>query len=259
MYYETLGISKNASQDDIKKAYRKLAMKHHPDKGGDSETFKKISEAFAVLSDEQKKRNFDTYGKAEPEMQHSNNSPFDIFENLFQRQTRRNNIPTACDYYVSLEDVFKGKTIRMNVTHDTACQPCNGQGTTKPPITCETCRGVGYTQHQIQMGPMCQIIRQPCNMCNGQGKMHDPKYKCTVCNGSSIKKDTETVDLNIKPGMKNGSLVSLVGMGDYTSTQGKTNLTVRLRYKEHPHIHVNTSNCILIKLYISMKLYAAQL
>lgn len=252
-YYDTLGVPKSASHDEIKKAYRKLAMKHHPDKGGNEEKFKKITEAFEILSDEQKRRHYDQFGKA-PGQQHDHHpfggfgDPFDIFESFFggQRHQQPNGVrrqDTVVEYAVSIEDAFVGKTVKFRVKHRGRCKSCDGRGNTKEPIICEMCRGIGQIQRRLQIGPMQQIIRQPCESCRGKGKSADPRHQCQPCQGSGTILDSDEVSFALHPGTRENTTVRIQGMGDFN---GKENdLIVRMKYKTHDvytvdghHIHV---------------------
>ena len=255
-YYDTLGVSKSASHDEIKKAYRKLAMKHHPDKGGNEDRFKEITEAFEVLSDEKKRRHYDQFGKA-PGQQHDHHpfggfgDPFDIFESFFgghprqqqhqQRGVRRQD--TTVDYSVSIEDAFIGKTVKFRVKHKGRCKNCEGRGNMKEPIICELCRGIGQIQRRMQIGPMQQIIRQPCDSCHGKGKTYDSRHQCQPCQGSGTIFVSDDVSFALQPGTRENTTVRIQGMGDFNGQEN--DLIVRMKYKVHDvytvdghHIHV---------------------
>jgi len=161
-YYGALGVSKTATQSEIKKAYRKLAVKHHPDRGGDAEQFKKISQAYEVLSDEEKRKLYDTYGE-DAAQQEGFASPNDIFSQFFgnsshfpfqthhtQTKQRRvvQNIP------ITLEQIYKGTKIRASI---------------KQTDPCKTCSGSGRISRTIRMGPMITQTNSTCPSCGGTG------------------------------------------------------------------------------------------
>lgn len=168
--YEVLGLTKDASQDEVKKAYRKLAREHHPDKGGDPEKFKKVQEAYEVLSDPEKRENFDRFGTPDAPPQGPN--PNDIFAQMFggafggprgpvRRSDHNHNLK------ITLEDAYRGLTRTFKVTLSKPCFACRKQ--------CSQCRGRGSVQ--IQMGPMA--FSQPCPSCGGQG---GGSSGCQECN-----------------------------------------------------------------------------
>jgi len=258
-YYDLLGIQKSASPDEIKKVYRKLAMKHHPDKGGDENKFKEITEAFEVLSDEQKRSHYDQFGK-KPQPGHPGHQggfhqgfgdPFDIFNSFFGQHhptqrtdhERKRRQDTIVEYAISIEDAFVGKSVKLKINHKGCCKACNGKGNLKEPIICEMCRGIGQIQRRIQIGPMQQIIRQHCESCNGKGKTFDPRYHCQTCNGCGAVQLKDDVSFTIQPGIKENTTTRIHGMGDYNGSNN--DLIIRFKYKSHDtytvdgyHIHV---------------------
>lgn len=254
-YYDILGVQKSASQDEIKKSYRKLAMKHHPDKGGDENKFKEITEAFEVLSDVQKRSHYDQFGKSPHPGHHGSRpggfgDPFDIFESFFSghhrvdptRQEKKRQ-DTVVDYAISIEEAFMGKTVKLRVKHMTRCIPCNGRGNAKEPIICELCRGIGQIQRRIQIGPMQQIIRQMCESCDGKGKTYDPRHSCQSCNGSGIIHASDDVSFAVQPGTRENTTTRVRNMGDFNGHDN--DLVVRFKYKNHDiytvdghHIHI---------------------
>lgn len=222
-YYKILGVNSNSSQDEIKKAYKKSAMKWHPDRNKDNKEkaenqFKKITTAYTVLSDPNKKDIYDKFGEEglQNNNNHSNVNPMDIFGNLFgnsgfsfnfnndfshnfNKQTRKNK-PIIKHFPVSLEDLYKGKTIKFSITRKVIDK--DKRHLVK---TCDKCKGKGIYVEVRQMGPMIQQIQQQCNNCNGIGK--------NIPN-NIIKNEKNIVELEIKPGMQHGEKIVIPNMGD---------------------------------------------
>lgn len=194
-FYKLLEINKNASSKDIKKAYHKLAMKYHPDKGGDPDKFKEISKAFETLSDENKRRNYDQHGESEG----NGVNPNDMFGQMFNGGPMNNNRNkkgknVKKDIQVALKDIFNGKNMNITITRksiDTdnisACVPCKGRG-----IILQT----------IRMGPMVQQVQQPCNNCGGQGKQY------------RVNKVSENIRVTIPKGVPNNHKIEIFDKGD---------------------------------------------
>jgi len=193
--YEDLGISKESSQDEIKKAYRKLAMKHHPDKGGDPETFKKISHAYDVLSDPAKKQSYDLTG--------SEGGPGgfdmgDILKNMGGMFGGMMKKETEHPIVISLDDIYHEKKKKLRVNWMKDCPVCTS--------TCRTCKGTGTITQQI----MIISIQQPCQDCLGKGK--HPKG-CKDCDFKKQLPETRDVTLDIGADTQNGERVNVPDMG----------------------------------------------
>lgn len=201
--YKVLGVSRSASQDEIKKAYRKLAMKYHPDKGGDEEQFKKISEAYGILSDEQKRRELDR-GRF---VRHGSGpqGPFnpgfgDIFESFFRQQHRPRQQPRETtdkdikfNLGVTLEQIGRGVKQRIAFTRNVKCHPCNGKGG-EGRQRCGTCGGTGMEVHRN--GPMTQTFQ--CRACHSHGVVFDKT--CGDCFGEGVVSVRDSVVVEIKKG-----------------------------------------------------------
>ncbi len=174
-YYEILGIDKNATQEDIKKAYRNLAKKYHPDVNKDkssSEKFKEINEAFSVLSDEGKKHKYDQYGTAEPSQNFEGFDMNDIFSNfgfgdIFGE--KEENYDVKYEISATLEDVFNGASKKINVRVPDNCDHCKGRGGTNV-IKCHKCNGTGRVQQMRKAGFMQFMTMGTCKDCHGNGK-----------------------------------------------------------------------------------------
>ena len=256
-YYETLGVAKSASADELKKAYRKLAMQHHPDKNpGDKkaeEKFKEVSNAYDVLQDEQKRAAYDRYGHAAftqggmgaaggagtGGFDFSSNFS-DIFEDLFgmggqRRQQTANGAARGSDLRynlsISLEEAFKGKSETIKVTTAVACEACHGSGGEKgtKPATCPTCNGEG----RIRASQGFFTVERTCHTCQGLGKIiKDP---CKVCAGSGRVRKEKTLSVNIPAGVEEGTRIRLSDEGEVGMRGGPAgDLYIFLSIKPHP-------------------------
>lgn len=236
-YYEVLGVSKTATQDEIKKAYRRLAMKYHPDRNqGDKtaeEKFKAVGEAYSVLSDEQKRAAYDRYGKAGVDPSAAGAGGFggfgnmgaggfenfaDIFSDIFgggartrergPRAYRGNDLSYQLE--ISLEDAAKGKTLNIRIPSWETCSDCHGTGS-RPGTgrkTCPTCHGTGT----VRMSNGLFHVQQECPDCHGAGEViSDP---CPYCQGTGRIRTTATVEVKIPAGINDGQRVRLSGRGE---------------------------------------------
>jgi molecular chaperone DnaJ len=250
-YYEVLGINRDASDEDIKKAYRKLAMKHHPDRNPDSkdgeEKFKEAKEAYEVLSEAEKRRAYDAYGHAgvNPQMGGPGEGPGfggfaeafgDIFSDIFgggQGRGRSSVFRGADLRYnleVSLEQAARGTETKIRIPTMETCETCKGSGA-KPgtsPKTCETCHGSGT----VRLSQGFFSIQQTCPTCHGTGKMvSDP---CVTCRGAGRLKKHKTLSVKIPAGVDEGDRIRLSGEGEAGVNGGPPgDLYVVIHLKEH--------------------------
>ncbi|MFA6970373.1 MAG: molecular chaperone DnaJ [Gallionella sp.] len=255
-YYEVLGVNRDAGDDEIKKAYRKLAMKHHPDRNPDNpkaeEHFKEAKEAYETLSDAQKRAAYDQYGHAAFEAGGmGGGSPFgaggagaqgfdfsDIFGDIFGGGRGggggRSNVQRGADLRynleVTLEQAARGTETQIRVPTMEECDTCHGSGA-KPgtsPVTCTTCGGHG----QVRMQQGFFSIQQPCPRCHGNGKMISSP--CKPCNGSGRIKKHKTLAVKIPPGVDNDDRIRLSGEGEHGVNGGPSgDLYVVIHVKPH--------------------------
>jgi molecular chaperone DnaJ len=248
-YYQVLGVSKNATDAELKKAYRRLAMKHHPDRNEGNASaeakFKEAKEAHDILSDERKRAAYDQFGHAGVDNRAGPGSGSagvgDIFDSVFgdifgggarggggQRVYRGADL--RYDMELSLEDAVAGTTVKIRIPKLVECNSCSGSGAKKgsSPATCPTCAGQG----QVRMQQGFFSLQQTCPQCRGQGKIiKDP---CTQCRGQGRVKDTKTISVKIPPGVDNGDRIRLSNEGEAGENGGPSgDLYVHVNVKEH--------------------------
>lgn len=261
-YYEVLGVDKGADEKEIKKAYRKLAMKYHPDRSDEpdaTEKFKEISEAYAVLSDGEKRQRYDQFGHAgmdgftqEDIFNNINfedifqgfggfgggSSIFDIFFGGGGHGSNRNGPQRGSDVYydleITLEDAYHGTTKDIKVSRNRTCPECNG--TKAEPgsdiETCKTCGGTGQVKRvqRTILGQMASI--QPCPDCRGEGKII--VNPCHKCHGRGLVRQSNTITVNIPSGVDNGSRIRVPGEGESGYNNGPAgDLYVVIHIKRH--------------------------
>jgi len=229
--YEALGIAKGASDDEIKKAYRKLAIKTHPDKGGDPEQFKKIQGAYDILSDPQKRQNFDQFGNPDGPPQ---GNPFaggmpDIFSQMFgggfgrppQPQGPRRRNDARHEMTISLKEAYHGVHKHLRVGLNKPCMKCRKK--------CPACHGQGNIQ--IQMGPM--VMQQTCPHCGGQGSS---RTGCKECQGQGNKVENLNLEVVIPAGIEDGGQVVCRSLGEQPQNPDEEagDLIFIIRIQSHP-------------------------
>jgi len=234
-YYETLGVARSASPEDLKKAYRKLAMQHHPDRNpGDKKAeqrFKELNEAYDVLKDEQKRAAYDRFGHAAFEGGANgragdpgfNMGGFaDIFDEMFgefmggggRRGGGARQAPQGADLRynleISLEDAYHGKTATVRLATAVLCEECSGTGaeTGSRPVTCPTCRGHGKVRSQQGFF----TVERTCPSCHGQGAVIE--NPCSACRGQGRVRKERTLNVNIPAGVEEGTRIRLAGEGE---------------------------------------------
>jgi len=238
--YDILGVSKTSQDQDIKKAYHRLAKEFHPDKNPeDGEKFKEISYAYDVLSDSKKREVYDRYGlKGLQEGGNAGDDPFASFgfgsESIFdllggggmggmffggggRGRRQRCGEDIVKPLKVTLEDLYNGKATTVRLERKALCSDCNGVGcrNSKAARNCTDCRGSGMKMQYRQLGPgLVQQVQSVCSKCEGQGSVIPDKDKCKACLGKKIKLETKEVEIDIEKGMSHGTKITLSGMGD---------------------------------------------
>src|SRR3989344_2478364 len=235
-YYKTLGIEKNANKDDIKKAYRKLAMQHHPDKNpdnkGSADKFKEISEAYAVLSDDQKRSQYDQFGSTGCNQKYSQEDIFrgfdinDIFGDIFgggdmfgdffgggRRKNKERGRDLAYELEIDFKEAVFGVTKEININILDNCNECEGSGSKDGKYdVCSTCEGSGQVRvtRRTPLGVFAQVTS--CRECNGQGKII--KNLCKNCNGTGRLNKDKKINVKIPAGVETGSKLRISKAGE---------------------------------------------
>lgn len=218
--YETLGVSKDANSKDIKKAYRKLSLIHHPDRGGDEHKFKEINAAYEILSDEEKRKAYDKYGlEGVTEDGAAHPGGDNIFDMFFPGANRKRSGPKKGPplnhpIKVSLDDIYNGKTVKLAVNRKVIV------GEAK---SCSTCNGQGVKMEIRQLGPgMIQQMQRTCSDCKGEGHT------------AERKNERKILEVHIEKGMKNHQKIQFKGMGDELPNMEPGDINFIVDIKDHP-------------------------
>ena len=230
-YYNILGINKKASSSEIKKAYRKLAMKHHPDKGGDVDKFKEINKVYETLSDPEKKKMYDQFGENGPNvnMGRGMGPDFSNMFHMFQGQQRQKR-PTIHHIKVSLQDLYFGITKKLKFIRNLECKICSGKGG-KNVTKCLTCHGRGFVFLTKTFGlNMIQRVQIACTKCK---KGYIVTDKCKPCKGIGTISNTQILEIKIDKGMKNGDKILLKQAGNQTPGSKPEDVIVVIQQINH--------------------------
>jgi len=257
--YKILEVDRNATEDQIKKSYRKLAMKWHPDKNQgnpDAESkFKEISSAYEILSDQGKRQQYDQFGTVgDSGNPFGNGSPFggfnmnDIFGDFFGNRGQRNTIKRGSDLKlrvsINLKDVINGVDRKIKYTRNIKCNECSGSGG-KELTNCSGCGGSGHRKmvQNTPFGSIQQVVT--CNICNGDGKI--PKVNCGTCKGQGTVSSEEVIDIKIPKGVENGMAFNMPQYGNWVRNGQPGDLLVYIEEIPDPLFKRENNNLIYIK------------
>jgi molecular chaperone DnaJ len=260
-YYKILGVDRSASEEEIKKAFRKLAHEHHPDKtGGEDAKFKEINEAYQVLSDKRKREHYDRFGTDSSAQGFPGGNPFggfdfngagfggfdpssvnidieDILGSFFgggggqRRHAQRSGSDLQTVLQLTLEEVFNGVKKDVFVRTNISCDKCGGSGAESGSVleTCSVCNGKGEIREMF-MGPFSRT--RACNKCHGFGKI--PKKACSKCSGNGIVSGERKVTVEVAPGVQDGQVIQVKGAGESGPRSGGTgDLFIAIQVKQN--------------------------
>lgn len=281
-YYDVLGVSRGASPDEIKQAYRKLAMKYHPDMNKDNqkdaeERFKDVSEAYEVLADPEKRARYDRYGHEGVESTFRtggfdwgdfthysdisdifggfDEGPFGsgIFDQIFGRSTRRGPQPGRSlryDLSVTIDEIAKGVEKEVKIPHTVVCSTCGGEGAKKGDFkTCPTCGGSGQAQKTQRRGNTQFVTITTCPTCRGSGRQI--LRPCPTCGGAGVTQTTSTIKVSIPRGAEEGTRLRIRGAGEASPEgAGQGDLFIVVHIAEHPVFKKDGSD-LYVDAYIS--------
>ena len=238
-YYKILGVDKNASKDEIKKAYRTLVRTKHPDKGGSEEEFQNIQLAYDTLSDENKRKVYDEYGEEGLKEGMTGEEPTDIFD-LFtgggKRNVKRKTKSVLQAMEVSLEDIFMGKEKYLEIKRYRICKKCKGNGSKDPNANtkCPGCNGKRVKLVVQRMGNTILQSQQTCPDCRGEGYIIKNEDKCPTCKGQKVNQESKTLKIMLDKGAPDGKRYTFEGESDEMPGYDPGDVIIEIRIKKHP-------------------------
>ncbi len=254
--YDTLGLEKDATTQDIKQAYKKLAMKHHPDRGGDEDTFKQLSRAYDVLTDNQKREVYDQLGETGLEnidQENSQPNPFDMFNELFQQQNT-NKLYVVHPLKVSLKDLYLESKIQIKYSRACPCTECKGLGYVDDTMNridkyvCTECEGQGSKLIVRQMGPMIQQMQVPCNNCKGKGHNIPEDQICKECKGDKSIEERLEYEVELKNTMHSKTQIRVKNKGHIDNEGNTGDLIIIIQEEMHPMFRRSGTDLVYRKI-----------
>ena len=275
-YYEILGVEKNSSKEEIKKAFHKLAHKYHPDKNkGDDKMFKEVNEAYQVLSDEQKRAGYDQFGHNADQFggqggyggQGAGFGGFDfsgfqgqagfdmgdlgdIFSDFFGGQNRastavRRGRDISTEITIPFADGIFGTTRRILINKISACDTCHGSGAKAgaKQVTCSQCNGKGQIRETKRSILGTFATTRVCEVCNGSGTV--PSEMCSTCKGAGVKKKEEEIEVRIPAGIESGEMIRMTGMGEAVKHGTAGDLYIKINVSSHPKFRRDRINLVM--------------
>jgi len=263
-FYDVLGVPPSADDNALKKAYRKLAMKYHPDKNPEAgDKFKEISMAYEVLSNPEKRKLYDQAGEQGIKEGGGGGgggmNPMDIFDMFFggggggdpfgrgrgRGPRRTKNLMHQLS--VSLEDMYNGSVRKLALQKNVICDGCEGLGGKAGAVQkCPNCRGTGMQVRIQQLGPgMMQQIQSMCGECHGEGERVDPKLRCKKCNGRKVNRERKILEVSVDKGMEDGQKITFTGEGDQEPGLEPGDIIIVLDEKAHPVFKRNGQDLIM--------------
>ena len=257
-YYNILGVDVTATQDEIKKQYKKKAIVLHPDKGGCEEKFKELTEAYSVLSDEKKRHEYDMFGKNGPSpnmfpsdpffnlfFNHQNDTNF-IRQNMSQRNIKKdNNVEITLE--LSLEEIYAGMIKSFSFHRNENCNKCINNSIKK----CDICNGSGFIIQIQSIGPFTQRIRNTCNNCLGKGKKIAKNNSCIICHGNNTILMKKNMQIKIQKGISINNKIIIQNEGHQDIENGNGNLLINIKEILHK-VFIRDKNNLLLKLNITL-------
>lgn len=251
--YDVLGVAKNATDEEIKKVYRRLARQHHPDANPDdaeaAQKFKEITEAYEVLSDKQKRSEYDLYGTTGRRRTYNHGKPFtSVFDDFVthfygprKRQERGRNI--HAEVHITLEQVFSGANVDVKYNYRDICLNCKGEGASY--VNCTACNGRGV----VELHGTAMIVQTSCGECGGTGRQ--VRETCSNCTDGYYNPQERVCDLNIPPGVEDGMTFSAHGKGELTSNGVAGDLYITVRVKPHEVFKRGDQGSIFVEIPIT--------